>query len=245
MKTIAEFDLPAREVYGKWKLPMVEIFETIEGEGMYQGFPTVFVRSFHCNLRCKWCDTPYSFAPAKPAFEARVDEIVDKVASFNSRRICFTGGEPLIHRQKSAALIKALADLDQIIDIHIETNGAIDLAPFARMRKRDAVLMKKMRFVMDYKLAASGESEKMITDNFNCLLNQDEIKFVIGSDEDFEQAKKVMARFHKKGQVLFSPVWETMEPRRLVEKVLADPLPQVKISMQLHKIIWDPNRRGV
>ncbi|RYM01744.1 radical SAM protein [Sporolactobacillus sp. THM7-7] len=245
MKTTAEFQLPAREVYGKWSLPMVEIFETVEGEGMSQGFPTVFVRSFHCNLRCKWCDTPYSFAPAKPAFEATIDEIVRKVARYSSRRICFTGGEPLIHRQKSAALIQALARLDHIVDVHIETNGAIDLGPFARMREKDPLLMKKMRFVMDYKLAASGETKKMIRDNFDSLLDQDEIKFVIGSDEDFDQAKTVIERFHKKGQVLFSPVWASMPPKRLVEKVLVEPLPQVKVSLQLHKIIWDPNERGV
>lgn len=224
---------------------MVEIFETIEGEGMSQGFPTVFVRSFHCNLRCKWCDTPYSFAPAKPAFEATIDEIVNKVAGFASRRICLTGGEPLIHKQKSAALIKAMAEVDQIVDVHIETNGAIDLTPFTRMRQFDPNLMKKIRFVMDYKLAASGESKKMIMSNFDKLLNQDEIKFVIGTDEDFDQAKEVIERFHKKGQILLSPVWETMQPKRLVEKVLAEPLPQVKVSMQLHKIIWDPNQRGV
>lgn len=245
MKAATEFQLPDRDVYRQWSLPMVEIFETIEGEGMYQGFPTVFVRSFHCNLRCKWCDTPYSFAPAKPAFEATIDDIVRRVSGFQSRRVCFTGGEPLIHGIKSAALIKALAERERIVDVHIETNGAIDLRPFARMRRDDPLLMKKMRFVMDYKLEASGESAKMITDNFDCLLDQDEIKFVIGTDKDFDQAKSVVERYHKKGQVLFSPVWETMPARKLVEKVLAEPLPQVKISMQLHKIVWNPTRRGV
>ncbi|MFD2617305.1 7-carboxy-7-deazaguanine synthase QueE [Terrilactibacillus laevilacticus] len=245
MRTIQTYNLPDREVYGKWKIPMVEIFETIEGEGMGQGFPTVFVRSFHCNLRCKWCDTTYSFAPAKPVFEATIDEIIEKISTFSSKRICFTGGEPLIHREKSAALIKSMAELDHIVDIHIETNGAIDLAPFSRLRENEPHLMKKVRFIMDYKLAASGETHKMIAKNFDLLKPQDEIKFVIGTDEDFDQTKQVLKHHHKEGQVLLSPVWETMKPRHLVELVLKEPLPNAKISMQLHKVIWDPNQRGV
>lgn len=245
MKPVHDFELPPRDVYGKWILPMVEIFETIEGEGMYQGFPTVFVRSFHCNLRCAWCDTPYSFAPAKPAFKATIDEIAGQAAEYPSRHICFTGGEPLIHQKKSAALIKALCDLEHVTDVHIETNGAIDLAPFARLREKDPMLARKMRFVMDYKLAASGETKHMILSNFNRIAPQDEIKFVIGTDEDFNQMKEVLSCYYQSGQVLLSPVWETMPPGRLVEKVLAEPLPQAKISLQLHKIIWDPNKRGV
>ena len=197
---------------------MVEIFETVEGEGSAAGFPTVFVRAFHCNLRCKWCDTPYSFAPAKPEFEATIGEIVDKLESFSSRRICFTGGEPLIHRQKSAALIDAMASLEKIVDIHIETNGAIDLEPFAAMREENKQWADKVRFVMDYKLPESGEMDKMIHSNFDFLLPQDEVKFVIGSDEDFEIAADVVKTHHKKGTVLFSPVWETMQPKRLVSK---------------------------
>lgn len=242
---VSRWELPNRAEYSVWKLPMVEIFETIEGEGSGAGFPTIFVRAFHCNLRCKWCDTPYSFAPAKPEFEASIAEIVEKVDSFSSRRICFTGGEPLIHREKSAALITAMANLDKIVDIHIETNGAIDLEPFAALREENEQLRKKMRFVMDYKLPESGEMNKMMDSNYNFLMPQDEVKFVIGSDEDFQIAVGVVKKFHKKGTVLFSPVWETMEPKRLVAKLLEEQLPDVKVSMQIHKIIWDPNQRGV
>ncbi|WP_026679097.1 7-carboxy-7-deazaguanine synthase QueE [Fictibacillus gelatini] len=239
------FTLPAKETYMKWSLPMVEIFETVEGEGMAAGFPTIFVRVFHCNLRCTWCDTTYSYAPAKPEFEASIEEIVDQIKQYNAKRICFTGGEPLIHREKSAALLLAMADLDSIIDIHIETNGAIDIKPFQKLRSNHKKLSEKMRFVMDYKLPASGEMEKMIIGNFKELLPQDEIKFVIGSDEDFEIAVNVVRNYHEYGQVLFSPVWETMPPRKLVEKVLREPLPDVKVSMQLHKVIWHPDERGV
>ena len=174
------FNLPSKDVWKHWKVPMVEIFETVEGEGLQAGYPTVFVRVFHCNLRCTWCDTTYSYAPAKPEFEATIEEIVNTIKTFRSQRICFTGGEPLIHREKSAALLLAMADLDHIVDIHIETNGAIDLQPFEQLRNSHHDLQKKMRFVMDYKLPASGEMERMHMENFKELQHQDEIKFVVG-----------------------------------------------------------------
>ncbi|MCF6138321.1 7-carboxy-7-deazaguanine synthase QueE [Pseudalkalibacillus berkeleyi] len=237
--------LPDQTEYMKWELPMVEIFETVEGEGSMAGFPTVFVRVFHCNLRCTWCDTDYSYAPAKEEYKATIEEIVEKVQSFPSRRICFTGGEPLIHGTKSAALLKAMCDLDHITDVHIETNGAIDLIPFEALRNEDEAIKNKARFIMDYKLPDSGEMDRMIHENFEILRSQDEIKFVIGSDEDFNIATSVVKEHHKEGQVLFSPVWETMPPKKLVSKMLAEPLPEVKLSLQMHKVIWDPNQRGV
>ncbi|MBM7094352.1 radical SAM protein [Bacillus sp. H-16] len=242
---MSKFKLPSKKEFMEWRLPMVEIFETVEGEGSAAGFPTVFVRVFHCNLRCHWCDTPYSYAPAKPEFEATIGEIIERIKEFESRYICFTGGEPLIHGKKSAALLTAMAELDHIKDIHIETNGGIDLAPFEEIRKSDPLVNEKARYVMDYKLTASGEKERMIESNFDLLKKQDEIKFVIANDTDFTEAKDVIEMYHKDGQVLFSPVWESMPPKRLVEKVLYHKLSNVKVSLQLHKIIWHPDQRGV
>lgn len=228
-----------------WDLPMVEIFETIEGEGFQAGFPTVFVRLFHCNLRCSWCDTPYSYAPAKPEFQATIAEIADKVSTFSSQSICLTGGEPLMHHEKSAGLIHHLSLLPKIEDIHIETNGAIDLDPFATIRQKEESWASKVRFVMDFKLPDSGEMDKMLLGNFDHLDAGDELKFVIGSERDFEVALDVMNKHHHKGTVLMSPVWESMSPRQLVELVLKNGLSKVKVSLQLHKIIWDPAQRGV
>ncbi|SFS78176.1 7-carboxy-7-deazaguanine synthase QueE [Marininema halotolerans] len=238
------WDLSNPDHYEKWKLPMVEVFETVEGEGSGAGFPTIFVRVFHCNLRCTWCDTPYSYAPAKPEYEATVKEIAAFAHRFASRRICFTGGEPLMHREKSAALLKALALPQKIDDVHIETNGAIDLIPFHDLRQQEP-WGEKVRFVMDYKLPASGEADKMIHRNFNCLKERDEVKFVIGNQTDFLKAVDVIKSYHKQGQVLFSPVFEKLSPRKLVEWVLAHSLSNVRVSLQLHKFIWDPAERGV
>ncbi|QHW34261.1 radical SAM protein [Paenibacillus rhizovicinus] len=223
------------------RLPMVEIFETVEGEGTRAGFPTVFVRLFGCNLRCVWCDTKYSYPPAEAEFTMTIDEIVSQVErEYKAEYICMTGGEPLLYGSRSGALLEALCGIERIKDVHVETNGAIDLAPFLR-----DIHSPKARYIMDYKLPDSGENEAMLHENFALLRKQDEVKFVIASDADFDYAVKVLADYPTEALALFSPVWESMPPAKLVEKMLAAGLTRVKLNMQLHKIIWDPARRGV
>ncbi|WP_425517670.1 7-carboxy-7-deazaguanine synthase QueE [Paenibacillus oenotherae] len=220
---------------------MVEIFETVEGEGTRAGFPTVFVRLFGCNLRCVWCDTKYSYPPAKSEFTMSIGDIVGQVEEkYGAAHICMTGGEPLLYGNRSAALLEALCGIDRIVDVHVETNGAIELAPFlARVSSR------KARYIMDYKLPDSGENAAMIHSNFAVLRPQDEVKFVIATDRDFEAAVETLRQYPTAALPMFSPVWETMPPARLVEKMLASGLSGVKLNMQLHKIIWDPAKRGV
>jgi 7-carboxy-7-deazaguanine synthase len=222
------------------RIPMVEIFETVEGEGTRAGFPTVFVRLFGCNLRCTWCDTKYSYPPAEAENVMTIAEIISKVQTYRSRHICLTGGEPLLYGEKSLALIDALAELEQVDDLHIETNGAIDLALFV-----ERVASPKVRYIMDFKLPDSGEMEQMVMSNFALLREQDELKFVIGSEHDFRTAVEVLEQHPTKALPMFSPVWETMPPRKLVEHMLDAGLSKVKLNMQLHKIIWDPAMRGV
>ncbi len=222
------------------RIPMVEIFETVEGEGTRAGFPTVFVRLFGCNLRCSWCDTKYSYPPVEAESVMTIEEIVQAVQGFRSRNICLTGGEPLLYGEKSLALAQALAELGQVDDLHIETNGAIDLTMFL-----SGIDSPKVRYIMDFKLPDSGEMDKMIVSNLGKLRKQDELKFVIGSEEDFRVAVEVLRSHPTEALPLFSPVWETMPPRRLVELMLGSGLSGVKLNMQLHKIIWDPAMRGV
>lgn len=222
------------------KIPMVEIFETVEGEGTRAGFPTTFIRLFGCNLRCTWCDTKYSYPPEEVGQMMTVGEIIGEVDKFNARYICLTGGEPLLYGEKSVALIQALLMIDKIIDLHIETNGAIDLSLFL-----DQITSEKVRYIMDFKLPGSGEMEQMLYDNFAKLRAQDEIKFVIASEEDFYTAVRVLDEHPTSALPLFSPVWETMQPVKLVGLMLENRLSHVKLSLQLHKIIWDPAMRGV
>lgn len=227
------------------RLPVVEIFQSVQGEGTRAGFPTTFVRLFNCNLRCRWCDTTYSYAPHQPAFFAAIGEIVEAVRRFGNPSVCLTGGEPLMHREKSLALVQALSELPGVEDLHIETNGAIPLAPFARLRQKGGKAARCLRFVMDWKLPGSGEAERMLAENLPLLGAQDELKFVIADERDFAAACALLDRFPTAALPLFSPVWETMPPARLVELLLASGRKQVKLSLQLHKVIWDPQTRGV
>jgi 7-carboxy-7-deazaguanine synthase len=226
---------------GSIRLPMVEIFETVEGEGTQAGFPTIFVRLFGCNLRCVWCDTKYSYPPIEAESTMTIDEIVAEVNRYKSTRICLTGGEPLLYGEHSLALIEALvAGVDRLVDLHIETNGAIDLALFM-----ERIHSPKVRYVMDYKLIGSGEGGRMVLANLKLLRSCDELKFVIASDADFMEAKQVLEQYPTKALALFSPVWESMKPERLVHLLLEHGLSHVKLNLQLHKIIWDPATRGV
>ncbi|SDW55690.1 radical SAM protein [Paenibacillus sp. CF384] len=223
------------------RLPMVEIFETVEGEGTRAGFPTVFVRLFGCNLRCVWCDTKYSYPPAEAEFTMTIEDIVSQVEQqYKAEYICMTGGEPLLYGSRSAALLQALCDIERIKDVHVETNGAIDLAPFLR-----DIRSSKARYIMDYKLPDSGEHAAMLHDNFALLREQDEVKFVIATDRDFDAAVQTLKEYPTAALALFSPVWESMPPAKLVEKMLSSGLTGVKLNLQLHKIIWDPAKRGV
>jgi 7-carboxy-7-deazaguanine synthase len=227
------------------KIPMVEIFETVEGEGTASGYPTIFVRLFNCNLRCTWCDTKYSYAPAKPEYFATITEIVNNVKRYGHNRVCLTGGEPLMDAKKSLMLIKALAEIENVEDIHVETNGAICLKKFEELRKSNVFVKNKLRFILDYKLLSSGENEKMIMGNFELLQDHDELKFVISSYEEFLQSTEVIQKWYKKGIILFSPVWESLSPQKLVSLILKHKLSNVKLNLQMHKVIWEPDTRGV
>ena len=185
-------------------LPLVEIFQTVEGEGGKAGYPTTFIRIYNCNLRCTWCDTPYSYAPHPPEMTATVGEILEQVERYGNRHICLTGGEPLLYRDKALALLQELAPLPFLEDIHIETNGAIDLLPFHRWRE-SSPHGEKIRFIMDFKLLSSGERNKMILGNFLHLTDRDEIKFVISDREAFDEALSVVNRHVRRGRSFSAP----------------------------------------
>jgi len=231
----------------KVRLPLVECFQTVEGEGKMAGTPTTFIRVYNCNLRCTWCDTPYSYPPEPPSHYASIDEIVSQVKSFGLGSVCLTGGEPLMHKEKSLALVREVSLLPEVWDVHVETNGSIPLHDFVHLRNEDEKIGRTLRFIVDYKLPSSGEEEKMVSTNFPLLEEQDEVKFVVATDEDFQRALEVLNNHSIKASVLFSPVWDTMSPRRLVELILTH-RPQggrARLNLQLHKIIWDPDMRGV
>ncbi|WP_427339116.1 7-carboxy-7-deazaguanine synthase QueE [Caloranaerobacter sp. DY30410] len=205
-----------------------EIFLSIQGEGISTGLPTIFIRLTGCNLRCSYCDTTYSYNHGN---YMTVEQIVDKIKNFDYKRICITGGEPLL-QEGIIRLLDKLTDYE----VNIETNGSIDISKYK--------LIKKHRFTMDIKTPTSNEHKKMKLSNFNYLRDNDEIKFVIGTLDDYNWSKEIIKKYYNKGIITFSPIYNMIEPKEIVSWILKDRL-DVRFQLQLHKIIWNPDERGV
>ncbi len=208
-----------------------EIFQSINGEGQFCGYPTIFIRTFGCDLRCSYCDTMYA-VKGRDFKEMSLDEILSEVKKFNCKRITLTGGEPLL--QKDALdLINTLVEDDYIVEI--ETNGAVDLTNY--------VGHNDVFITMDWKCPSSGMLDKMLEDNLQLLQQTDTLKFVVGSKEDLDEMREVSQR--TAAQCFASPVFGKIEPKEIVEYMLENNLDNIKAQIQLHKVIYDPEERGV
>lgn len=205
-----------------------EIFLSIQGESLSAGFPTVFVRFTGCNLRCSYCDTVYAYDEGNDMSPLEVYEAVQK---YGCKRVCITGGEPLLQPEVDK-LLKLLGDYM----VTIETNGSIDVSHIA--------LCKKHSFVMDMKAPSSGCSGQMLFHNFNYLRETDEIKFVIADRQDYEWSKKIIKNYYKEGTITVSPVFGKIPYIEIIHWILNDRL-DVRFQLQLHKLIWEPDKRGV
>jgi len=210
-----------------------EIFYSMQGESGYAGWPCVFVRLSGCNLRCTYCDTLYAYEEGS---SMEIGEIVDRIRPFECPLVEVTGGEPLIQTE-APALVERL--LESGYRVLVETNGSQDIS------RLDPRCVR----IVDFKCPSSGEADSNDLDNIARLRDRDEVKMVIGTREDFDFAKEILARIrrsaeHREVAVLFSPVFGELTPRSLAEWILADRL-QVRLNLQLHKIIWGPERRGV
>ena len=213
-------------------LTVNEIFHSIQGESTYAGRPSVFVRLTGCNLRCRYCDTRYAYHEGQPM---AVDAILDRVAAFNWPLVEVTGGEPLLQTKTPALIYQLLESGYQVL---METNGSRDIS---------AVDNRCIR-IMDIKCPSSGEHLRNDPANLSRLTEKDEIKFVIGDREDYEFAKNTLLDSwdlaKRSNPVHFSPIHGIFNPKRLAEWILKDRL-DVRLHLQMHKVIWDPNKRGV
>lgn len=209
---------------------VTEIFHSIQGESSYAGQPCVFVRLTGCPLRCTWCDTEYAFYGGT---EQPIEQILAKIDSYGCQLVEVTGGEPLA-QPETFPLITGLCDRGY--QVLIETSGAIDIAPVDR----------RAHIILDVKCPGSGMTDRMYWPNLNQLTMKDEAKFVLADRKDYDWARQTIAQYELTGRcpVLMSPVFGSLEPRLLAEWVLADRLP-VRFQLQLHKIIWAPDMRGV
>lgn len=220
------------------KFKVVEKFVSINGEGYKAGQLAVFIRFLGCNLRCSYCDTSWANEKDAPFVYMTENEIYEYIQKTNVKNVTLTGGEPLFRDGMDVLLDKLHEDAGLFVEI--ETNGSVYIADY---RRDDSF----PSFTMDYKLPESGMENKMNHDNMKYLTQTDTVKFVVGSDGDLSRAKQVIEEYGLTGKchVYFSPVFGKIEPERIVNFMIENNLNGVNMQLQMHKFIWDPNKRGV
>ena len=224
---------------------LIEIYKSVQGESSYAGRPCIFVRLAGCNLRCSWCDSEYTFTGGYKLSENEVIAEIAKLAPV--KLIEFTGGEPLLQERELIPLMDRL--LADGYELMIETSGErpIDNVP------------KAVHKIVDVKCPGSGESGRFRMTNLASLTERDELKFVITNREDYEFSRdfvRANALETRGTQILLSPAFSKtpsperstmnclLDPRELVEWMLTDGL-NARLSLQIHKYIWEPQKKGV
>lgn len=217
---------------------VVEIFESINGEGRKAGQLAIFVRFQRCNLTCTYCDTKWANGEDAPYVPMTEEEIYDRVISSGIKNITLTGGEPLL--QKNIEKLLERFGKNSELSVEIETNGSVNLEKFSKLENPPS-------FTMDYKLPSSKMESLMDLENFKYLTAKDTVKFVAGSVEDLEKAREIIERYSLIGKcaVYFSPVFGEIELVEIVEFMKKYKLNGVNMQLQIHKIIWDPESKGV
>jgi len=208
-----------------------EIFYSIQGESIHSGRPCIFVRLTGCNLRCSYCDTRYAY---EQGVNMEITEIINRIAAHRCRLVEITGGEPLLQSQTPILIYRLL---ENGYEVMLETNGSLDIS------RVDGRCIK----IVDIKCPTSGESDKIDLANLKRLGSKDQVKFVIGDRSDYKYAKVTMDSISPdfpEEQILFSPVSGEITPSQLAEWILEDSL-NVRLHLQLHKIIWPDKERGV
>ncbi|CZG91346.1 TPA: 7-carboxy-7-deazaguanine synthase QueE [Legionella pneumophila] len=206
------------------QLRITEIFHSLQGESVTVGLPTVFVRLTGCPLRCQYCDTAYAFSGGEVV---EIDDILNKVASYQCQHVCVTGGEPLA-QPGCIPLLSKLCDAGY--SVSLETSGARDIAS----------VDQRVMIVMDLKTPDSREADKNLLSNLSFLKPTDQIKFVLCSRTDYEWACSMLSEYQlaELVQLLFSPSWNQLNPTDLANWIIQDKLP-VRFQLQLHKILWN------
>ena len=224
---------------------LIELYKSVQGESSFAGLPCIFVRLAGCNLRCAWCDSEYTFTGGKPFSE---DEIVAQIEALAPCRLIeFTGGEPMLQAKELLPLMQRL--LSQNYTLMIETSGERPLSE----------VPKAVHKIVDVKCPGAGAANSFRLENLTAFTPNDEVKFVISNREDYEFARDFIREHDlnsKAGGILLSPAFVqtpspqrtadnmALDPRKLVEWMLADGL-NARLSLQIHKFIWEPMKKGV
>ena len=236
---------PADSLLPVRSLRLIELYRSVQGESSFAGVPCIFVRLAGCNLRCSWCDSEYTFTGGQPFTN---DEILAQIEALQPCRLIeFTGGEPMLQARELLPLMTRL--LQAGYQLMIETSGERPLAE----------VPKAVHKIVDVKCPGSGMAHTFRLENLDTLTRNDEVKFVLLDRGDYEFARDFI-RTHdlaaKCGQILLSPAFQkapsdqrsadnmALDPRLLVDWMLADGLP-ARLSLQIHKFIWEPRKKGV
>ncbi len=214
----------------KNKLRVNEIYYSIQGESTHMGRPCIFIRLTYCNLRCSYCDSEYAFYDGQ---DMSIEAIINKIKTWNCNLIEVTGGEPLVQKECIILLHELIKNSYEVM---LETSGslAIDKVPESVIK------------IIDFKCPSSKMESKNRWSIISDINEHDEIKFVIGDKGDYKWAKAMISLYQldKICTILFSPVYDKIEPKILSNWILEDNLP-VRMQLQLHKILWEPEARGV
>lgn len=214
--------------------PVVEIFKSIEGEGIRTGSPTVFVRFAYCNLKCSYCDTKYAQSFDEATYMSR-EEIATKILSLNCKRVTFTGGEPLERGENFIRwFIKNFPDHG----VNIETNGSKDVSKYCT-EYSDVIV------TMDYKCPSSKMCDKMMISNLEKLTSIDVLKFVVADSNDLKEVVRVLMEHKPRCHIYVSPVLGKMDFETLAKFVVEHDFLGIRMGLQIHKFIWSPDKRGV
>lgn len=213
-----------------------EKFISINGEGRNAGSPAVFIRFKGCNLNCSYCDTKWANEKNAPCEVMTEDDIYKYIKESGIVRVTLTGGEPLIQKGIDILLEKLCSD--DSLKIEIETNGSVSIGEFINYKNRPS-------FTLDYKTPISGMEDKMLVSNYELADERDTLKFVCGHTDDLEKARYIINKYKPKAKIYFSPVFGSIEPRTMAEFIINNKMNNVSLQVQLHKIIWEPDKRGV
>ena len=211
-------------------LKINEIYYSVQGESTHSGCPCIFIRLTYCNLRCSYCDTEYAFYDGK---DMEITDIMSEIKRWDCNLVEVTGGEPLF-QDECIDLLNELVNSNY--EVMLETGGSLSISD----------VPKKVVKIVDFKCPSSGMVKKNLWSIVDDLQAHDEVKFVIGNREDFDWAKDRITEYSmdKICTLLFSPTFGEINPQQIVEWLLAENLP-VRMQLQLHKMIWSPEEKGV
>ena len=217
---------------------IAETFLSINGEGTHAGQLAFFIRFTGCNLRCDYCDTKWAQELSATRAHLSAEQLYRLVKESGASNVTVTGGEPMIQPDIGALL--ELLCRDPELYVEVETNGSLDLSPYLKNAVRPS-------FTMDYKLSASGMEGHMFLPNLPLLTKADTVKFVCGSISDLERAREIIGQYDltRHTRVYLSPVFGSIQPSDMVEFMKEHHMTGVTLQIQLHKVIWDPDRQGV